>query len=94
MNSSQSNKKVSVWDTYVTKKDGAIMHFDIIAPVEIKDSEVIHQYGRAYLAQKGQAGQPLTAKECQFCHIESLRVEWEVSIDQKGYAILEMEGCE
>jgi Domain of unknown function (DUF2024) len=23
--------KVAVWDTYVNKKDGSIMHFDIIA---------------------------------------------------------------
>jgi hypothetical protein len=29
--------KVAVWDTYVTKKDGSIMHFDIIADEEIKD---------------------------------------------------------
>jgi hypothetical protein len=29
--------KVSVWDTYVTIKDGSIMHFDIIAPDTLKD---------------------------------------------------------
>ncbi len=28
-------KRVNVWDTYVTKKDGSIMHFDIIAPVDM-----------------------------------------------------------
>ena len=38
--------KVAVWDTYVTKKDGSIMHFDIIAPVEIKDTTIIYGYGR------------------------------------------------
>ena len=26
---------VAVWDTYVTKKDGNVMHFDIIAPIEM-----------------------------------------------------------
>ena len=30
---------VAVWDTYVTKKDGTVMHFDIIAPVDIKDEK-------------------------------------------------------
>jgi hypothetical protein len=34
--SAQNNKtktmEVAVWDTYVTKKDGSVMHFDIIAP--------------------------------------------------------------
>ncbi len=34
--------KVTVWDTYVTKKDGSIMHFDIIAPDTINDEDVIH----------------------------------------------------
>ena len=34
--------KVAVWDTYVTKKDGAVMHFDILAPEDIKDENTIH----------------------------------------------------
>lgn len=75
--SAQNNKtktmEVAVWDTYVTKKDGSIMHFDIIAPEEIKDTTVIYGYGREYLKTKGQEGQPLTSKECRFCHIETVR---------------------
>ena len=86
-------KKVNVWDTYVTKKDGNIMHFDIIAPVEISDTAVIYQYGKDYLKTKNQEGQPLTSKQCRLCHIEHLRPEWEVEIDDKGYFIIEMEGC-
>ena len=93
----QNNKtkrmEVAVWDTYVTKKDGSIMHFDIIAPEEIKDTTVIYGYGREYLKTKGQEGQPLTSKECRFCHIETVRPLWEVEIKQKGYFIIEMENC-
>lgn len=93
----QTNKskkmQVAVWDTYVTKKDGSIMHFDIIAPEEIKDTTVIYGYGREYLKTKGQEGQPLTSKECRFCHIETVRPLWEVEIKQKGYFIIEMENC-
>ena len=85
--------KVAVWDTYVTKKDGSIMHFDIIAPEEIKDTTVIYGYGREYLKTKGQEGQPLTSKECRFCHIETVRPQWEAEIKQKGYFIIEMENC-
>ena len=85
--------KVAVWDTYVTKKDGSVMHFDIIAPEEIKDTTIIYGYGREYLKTKGQEGQPLTSKECRFCHIESVRPQWEVEIKQKGYFIIEMENC-
>ena len=31
--------KIAVWDTYVTKNDGQIMHFDILAPDDIKDAD-------------------------------------------------------
>ena len=48
--------KVAVWDTYVTKKDETIMHFDILAPEEIKDTTVIYDYGKAYLKQKDKKG--------------------------------------
>lgn len=86
--------KVAVWDTYVTKKDGSVMHFDIIAPQEIKYTSIIYGYGKDYLKTKVQDGQPLTSKECQFCHIESITLQWETEIKQKGYFIIEMENCE
>ena len=90
---SQIVKRVNVWDTYVTKKNGTIMHFDIIAPVEIKDAAIIHDYGKLYLKTKGQEGQRLSSKQCRFCHIEELRPTWEKDIETKGYFIIEMEGC-
>ena len=86
--------KMAVWDTYVTKKDGKIMHFDIIAPEEIKDSNVIFNYGKNYLKSKGQEGQPLSSKECRFCHVETLRPLWREDIVKKGYFIIEMENCD
>lgn len=89
----QQTSKVNVWDTYVTKKDGRVMHFDILAPVAIKDTETIYRYGKEYLKSKGQEGQPLSAKQCRLCHIETLRPAWEQDIAQKGYFIIEMEGC-
>lgn len=85
--------KVAVWDTYVPKKDGKVMHFDIIVPAELKDINVIFLYGKEYLKSKGQEGQPLTSKECRFCHIENVKPEWEEHIQKKGYFIFEMENC-
>lgn len=85
--------KVAVWDTYVTKKDGSIMHFDIIAPESVRDTAIIHGYGREYLESKGQGGQRLTAKECRFCHVRTIQTPWMEAIRQKGYYILELEGC-
>jgi hypothetical protein len=86
--------QVAVWDTYVTKKDGAVMHFDIIAPTTIKDAETIYQFGKSYLNQKNQEGQILSSKECRFCHIEQASPEMLVSIDQTGFYIIEMQGCD
>ncbi len=70
------------------------MHFDIIVPQSITDETIVHQMGRAYLASKDQAGQPLTAKQCRYCHQEIASAEMEASIAQQGYYIIEMEGCE
>lgn len=86
-------KRVNVWDTYVTKKDGSIMHFDIVAPVDITHIDTIYTYGKEYLQDKQQAGQALSSEQCRLCHIEQLRPEWEAEIQEKGYFIIEMEGC-
>ena len=91
---SDINKKVNVWDTYVTKKDASVMHFDILAPVEISDTATIYEYGKDYLKTKGQEGQPLSSKQCRLCHIETLRPAWKKEIEAKGYYIIEMEGCD
>jgi hypothetical protein len=85
--------KVAVWDTYVTRKNGEVMHFDIIAPAELKDENIIYQYGRIYLKTKGEEGQPLTSNECSFCHIETVRPQWEDAVKNSGYFIYEMENC-
>ncbi|MDH6254244.1 hypothetical protein M2347_003971 [Chryseobacterium sp. H1D6B] len=85
--------QAAVWDTYVTKDNGTVMHFDIIVPSEIKDSAVIYRYGKEYLKEKNQEKQALTSNECSFCHIETVLPEWEAAINKKGYFIIEMENC-
>ncbi len=85
--------KVAVWDTYVKKKDGTVMHFDIIVPDELKDEDTVYTFGKEYQKTKNQDGQPLTANECSFCHIETLKPSWEDSIKKNGYYIYEMENC-
>lgn len=92
-NETISKMKIAVWDTYVTKIDGSVMHFDILAPEEIKDTAIIYNYGKDYLKSKGQEGQPLSSKECRFCHKETLRPQWEADIKKQGYFIIEMENC-
>lgn len=85
--------QVAVWDTYVTKKNGTVMHFDIIAPTHVRDEKTIHTFGKEYLLSKNQENQPLTSKECSFCHFEKATDEMATSIHKKGYYIIEMENC-
>ncbi|MFD1143642.1 DUF2024 family protein [Larkinella insperata] len=85
--------QVSVYDTYVTRTDGSVMHFDILVPTSLTNQATIHGYGQTYLATKGQAGQPLTARECRFCHIEQATESIQNSIANQGFYIIEMQGC-
>ncbi len=85
--------KIAVYDTYVTKKDGTVMHFDILVPDHLKDEIAIHRFGKEYLKSKGQEGQPLSGKECRFCHVEQATDTMLADIHAKGYTIIEMEGC-
>lgn len=85
--------RVAVWDTYVTRKDRTVMHFDIIVPAEVKDENVIYGFGKEYLKSKNEEGQPLAANECSFCHVETVRPQWKEAITQNGYYIYEMENC-
>lgn len=86
----------AVYDTYVTKKDGKVMHFDVIVEAttpEDKRLEKAIQYGKEYLASAGQETQKMTQEECQFCHIQEAPPMVEKDITAKGYYIQKMEGC-
>lgn len=84
--------KVAVWDTYVTRKDGKIMHFDILVNENDKAEEVF-EYGKNYLKTVSQEGQVLTSKECNFCHIDIAPEAIEKQILENGFSIIEMENC-
>ena len=56
--------KVAVYDTYVVKKDGKTMHFDVIVP-EGESHERVLAFGREYLKSVGQEGQTLTTQGMQ-----------------------------
>lgn len=85
--------ETAVWDTYVTKKSGEVMHFDIVVPSEMKDKEKIFGYGREYLKSKNEEGPPITSNESKFCHVEGAKPQAVTGIKEKGYHIVEMEGC-
>ena len=84
--------KVAVYDTHVTKNNGGIMHFDIIVPDGSSYEKVI-EFGKSYLTDAGQEGQPLSAKECEFCHTEQASPAVNESIRTQEFHIVEMDGC-
>ena len=84
--------KVAVWDTYVTRKDGKIMHFDILVDENV-NAEEVYDYGKKYLKSVAQEGQDLSSKECRFCHIDKAPAEVENQIRANGFSIIEMENC-
>ena len=86
--------KIAVWDTYVAKNNGTMMHFDILVHSELKDTETIFQYGQHYLLQKGQEDQHLTAQECRLCHTEHASPDVASAIRHQGYAIVQLQGCD
>ncbi len=84
--------KVAVWDTYVKRTDGKIMHFDILVSSATTEQQVI-AFGKVYLSRKGLASVVLSSKECKFCHMEKAPEAVARSIVQNGFHILELENC-
>ena len=82
----------AVYDTYVTKKDGKTMHFDVIVEASSPHEKAI-EYGKDFLNTVGQGAQKMTQEECQFCHIQEAPAIVESGIKEKGYFIQKMEGC-
>lgn len=84
--------KVSVYDTYVSKEDKTIMHFDILVE-EGTSEKIVYQYGELYLGSKNLINYKLTTAECKFCHIELAPENVQNEISTKGFSIIEMENC-
>jgi len=82
----------AVYDTYVLKKDGKVMHFDVVVEAKTPHEKAI-EYGKEYLDSVGEGGQTISQEECQFCHIQQAPPRIETDIQTSGYYIQKMEGC-
>jgi hypothetical protein len=82
----------AVYDTYVTKKDGKIMHFDVVVEADTSHEKAVI-YGKKFLESVGEGEQKMTQEECQFCHIQQAPAMIEADIQSNGYYIQKMEGC-
>lgn len=85
--------KVSVWDTYVQREDGNVMHFDILVPSDTTNKESIFGFGKQYLKTKPFRTKQTSSEECRFCHIEQATEHMAASMENVGFHIIEMENC-
>ncbi len=86
--------KISVWDTYVERESGIMMHFDILVPSELTDEQSVFSFGTEYLKSKSFKTGKLSSNECRFCHIEQATENIISAIEKNGYSIIEMENCD
>lgn len=86
--------QIAVFDTYVRRPDGRLMHFDILVPNAGRDPAAVLAHGRAYLARKGLPSDSLSATECRYCHIEQASGAVHQDIQTQGYSILELQHCD
>lgn len=83
---------VAIFDTYVKRREGGYMHFDIIVSADTNYENVL-TFGNAYLKSKSIDKQSVSSRDCRFCHVQEISPMWEQSIRQQGYHIYEIEGC-
>lgn len=85
---------IAVFDTYATRPDGRVMHFDILVPEADKHTDRVLELGRAYLAAKGVPADALRAEECRFCHMEYASGPIVQAVEDDGFAIVELRNCD
>lgn len=84
---------IAVWDTYVNRTDGLLMHFDILVSTEMQNGDQILEYASQFLASKELDVENVEIRKCQFCHIERATDQTVRAIEGKGFDIIEFENC-
>ena len=84
--------KIDVFDSYAKTMDGRLMHFDIFVPSGTSP-EIALQHGKDWLKSLGENPIGLEQARCSFCHTEVANPEVQRTVENKGFFILQMEGC-
>lgn len=84
--------KIDVFDSYAKSKSGHLMHFDVLVRSGTSQ-ETAFEYGQSWLVEIGEEATGLEINRCNFCHTEQAAPFVENSIAEKGYFILQMQGC-
>ena len=84
--------QINIYDTYVRTPDGNQMHFDVLTP-DLSPGKA-RKFATEWLGSIGLPDTEISLERCQFCHAEnSATPEIEREIADRGYFILQMEGC-
>ena len=86
------NSSVAIFDTYVKRPEKGMMHFDIVVPTGTEPAKV-YNFGLDYLKSKNVEASYFSSKLCNFCHVEEPTDLMKQDIQNKGYHIIEMTGC-
>jgi hypothetical protein len=82
--------KLSVWETYVPRKDSTIVHFDLPVPYNLKEKENRGEF----LSVKPFNTKGIYTKEYTRCHMEEASDTIVAATNKKGYCIIGMENCQ
>jgi len=83
--------KIAVFDTYVKTREGARLHFDVLVPEN--KAQHAKAYAKQWLSEIGLPDNAIELESCRFCHNDMPVPEIAQQIHDKGYFILQMEGC-
>ena len=84
--------KVAIWDIHAVKKNGGIIHFEIIVLADVKNFAVIYNYYREFFKSR-KIRINLSSVEYSIHRREVAAKEIISVIKEKGYYIIEKEGC-
>lgn len=84
--------KIDVYDTYATPSGRDTIHFDVFLP-HGENVEKAFETAQQWLSSIGENPEGLKQSRCNFCHSEMARPDIAKEIEEKGYFILQMEGC-
>ncbi len=68
------------------------MHFDVI--LDDKDTEKALEYAQSWLKSIGEEQAAVTQENCIYWHSAEVAGELRKQIDERGYAIYKLEGCQ
>ncbi len=83
--------RLAIWDTYVSRDDGSVLHFDVVVPESHSNWAEVLKAACGYAAGRGIPDVRVTAEECRFCHWEDPDPVHLDAINEHGFAIIPLE---